>query len=117
MKTRGIKTLVASLIAIAICFTMLVGTTFAWFTDSTASNNNIIASGNLDVNAYWMEGNQDPTDDSNWVEFDGSPIFNYSNWEPGYVEAKHIKISSHITCDKAELVKQNFTCYLSMKIY
>lgn len=94
MKTKGIKTLLASLVAIVICFTMLLGTTFAWFTDSTASNNNIIASGNLDVNAYWMEGNQDPTNDSNWVEFDGTPIFNYDNWEPGYVEAKHIKITN-----------------------
>ncbi|MBE7081652.1 MAG: hypothetical protein E7372_03760 [Clostridiales bacterium] len=97
MKTKSIKTLVASLMAIVVCFAMLLGTTFAWFTDSIASNNNIISSGNLDVNAYWMEGNQDPTDENNWIEFDGSPIFNYSNWEPGYVEAKHIKISNEGT--------------------
>lgn len=97
MKTRGIKTLVASLVAIVISFSMLIGTTFAWFTDSISSNNNIIASGNLDVNAYWMEGNQDLTDDSNWVEFDGSSIFNYDNWEPGYVEAKHVKIANEGT--------------------
>ena len=97
MKSKGIKTLVVSLIAIVICFTMLLGTTFAWFTDSVTSSNNIIASGSLDVNAYWMEGDKDPSDDSNWIEFNGEPIFNNSNWEPGRVEAKHIKIANEGT--------------------
>lgn len=97
MKAKGIKTLLASLSAIVLSFTSLIGTTFAWFTDSTSSNGNIIASGNLDVNAYWMEGNQDPTNESNWIEFNGSPIFNYSKWEPGYVEAKHVKIANEGT--------------------
>lgn len=94
MKTNGLKTLMASLVAIVICFTMLLGTTFAWFTDSVSSSNNIIASGLLDINTYWMEGGQDPTDEYNWIEFNGSPIFNYEKWEPGYVEAKHLKITN-----------------------
>lgn len=94
MKKKGIKRLIASIIALMLSLSMLIGTTFAWFTDSSMSNNNIIISGNLDVNAYWMEGNQDPTVEENWIEFDGSAIFNYSNWEPGYVEAKHVKISN-----------------------
>ncbi|MBE7081651.1 MAG: hypothetical protein E7372_03755 [Clostridiales bacterium] len=97
MKKKGIKTLLASLVAIVISFTMLLGTTFAWFTDSSVSSNNIIASGTLDVNAYWMEGSNDPSVDTNWIEFNGDPIFNYSNWEPGYVEAKHIKIANEGT--------------------
>ncbi len=97
MKTKGIKTLVVSLVAIVICFTMLLGTTFAWFTDSVTSSNNIIASGSLDVNAYWMEGDKDPTDENNWIEFNGEPIFNNSNWESGHVEAKHLKIANEGT--------------------
>ena len=31
------RALLASVIAILICFTMLIGTTFAWFTDSVES--------------------------------------------------------------------------------
>ena len=97
MKTKGIKTLVVSIVAIVICFTMLLGTTFAWFTDSVTSSNNIIASGSIDVNAYWMEGDKDPSDDSNWIEFNGDPIFDYQLWESGHVEAKHLKIANEGT--------------------
>ena len=92
MKKNSVKTMVASLVAIVICFAMLLGTTFAWFADSVTSSNNVITSGLLNVNAYWMEGNKDPSVDSNWTEFNGDPIFNYEKWEPGYVEAKHVKI-------------------------
>ncbi len=45
-KTRK---MVASLVAIVICFAMLLGTTYAWFTDSVINTNNIIKSGNIDV--------------------------------------------------------------------
>ncbi len=86
------KTLLASIVAIISSFSMLLGTTFAWFTDSTSSNSNVIKSGNLNVNAYWMEANQDPLDSANWVEFNGDPIFNYDKWEPGFVDAKHVKV-------------------------
>ncbi len=88
------STILASIMAIILCFTTLVGTTFAWFTDSTSSSGNIITSGKLDVNAYWMEATLDPTANENWIEFNGEPIFNYSNWEPGYVEAKHLKVTN-----------------------
>ncbi len=94
MKAKATKKLVASLVAIVLSFATLVGTTFAWFTDSTSSNGNIIASGNLDVNAYWMEAVKDPNNAENWIQFNGEPIFNYSNWEPGYVEAKHLKVTN-----------------------
>ena len=50
MKKR--KSLVASLIAIILCFSMLLGTTYAWFTDSIINTNNIIKSGNVDVELY-----------------------------------------------------------------
>ena len=89
------RTLVGSLVAIVICFTMLLGTTFAWFTDSTSSTGNIIKSGTLNVNAYWMEATKNPTTDI-WTNFDDTenPIFNNVNWEPGYIEAKHLKVAN-----------------------
>ncbi len=41
-----------SVLALMLCFVMLLGTTFAWFTDSASSDNNTIVAGNLDVELY-----------------------------------------------------------------
>ena len=43
------KALLGSILAIMLCLTMLVGTTFAWFTDTASANVNKIQSGKLDV--------------------------------------------------------------------
>ena len=43
------RALLSSVLALILCMSMFVGTTFAWFTDSVTSANNIITSGNLDV--------------------------------------------------------------------
>ena len=90
------KALVASLLSLVLCFSMLLGTTFAWFTDSVTSANNIIKSGNLDIEMYWAEGTEDPTNAS-WTDASTGAIFNYDNWEPGYVEVRHIKIANEGT--------------------
>ena len=87
------KALVASMLSLVLCFSMLIGTTFAWFTDSVTSANNIIKSGNLDVEMYWAEGTEDPTNAS-WTDASTGAIFNYDKWEPGYVEVRHIKIAN-----------------------
>ena len=52
-KKRTRRALLNSVISLFICFSMLLGTTFAWFTDSVTSANNIIKAGNLDVELYW----------------------------------------------------------------
>ena len=65
MKVKSTKrALLASLLSLVVCVSMLVGTTFAWFTDSVTSANNIIRSGNLDVEMYWAEGKSDPDADT-----------------------------------------------------
>ncbi len=43
------KRLIASLLAMAMCFTMLVGSTFAWFTDNASTGVNTIQAGTLRV--------------------------------------------------------------------
>ena len=43
------RALFTSIMALVMCLVMLVGTTFAWFTDSVTSGVNTIKSGNLDV--------------------------------------------------------------------
>lgn len=52
-KTRSTKrTLLMSALSLLLCISMLIGSTFAWFTDSVTSGNNKVQSGNLDVNLY-----------------------------------------------------------------
>ena len=43
------RALLSSAIALLICFTMMLSTTFAWFTDTAVSGSNVIVSGKLDV--------------------------------------------------------------------
>ena len=80
-----------SVISLLACCAMLIGSTFAWFTDSVSSMNNIITSGNLDLEMYWTDDLASGT----WynVEDDAyNTIFNYDNWEPGYTEVRYIKL-------------------------
>ena len=47
------RALLTSVLSLTLCGSMLVGTTFAWFTDSVSSTNNVITAGNLDVELYY----------------------------------------------------------------
>ena len=51
------QSLLASVLALAMCVTMLVGTTFAWFTDSASTAVNKIESGTLHVDIVDESGN------------------------------------------------------------
>ena len=101
------KALLASVLSLSICTTMLIGTSYAWFTDSVTSSGNIIKSGTLDVAMQWAEGRYDPTtesdddpetDDIVWYEAEGDnakKMFDAEMlWEPGYTAARHIRISN-----------------------
>ena len=51
------RALLFSVLSMVLCVSMLMGTTFAWFTDSVTSANNIIKSGNLDLEVeYTLDG-------------------------------------------------------------
>jgi len=87
-KTRSTKrAFLMSGIALLVCFSMLVGSTYAWFTDSVATVNNKIVAGNLDVELYWS------TNAQNWNPVDANTnIFSDSLWEPGYTEVVYLKV-------------------------
>ena len=90
MKTTK-RSLRNSVTALLLCFIMLVGTTFAWFTDEVTSANNIIKAGTLDLGMQWS------TDNSNWKDAEGAlaePVFDYDLWEPGYTEVRYIKVTN-----------------------
>lgn len=90
------RSLIASILVLCLCLTSFIGTTFAWFTDSVTSSGNIIKSGTLDVELYYANANEDPASAS-WNDASIGQIFNNDKWEPGYVEAKHLKIANEGT--------------------
>lgn len=87
------QALIASAILLSMTFTMLLGTTFAWFTDSATSSGNIIKSGTLDVKMEWKDATATGKQ-LTYKDASEGAIFDYDLWEPGYVEAKNIKISN-----------------------
>ena len=50
------RALLTSVMALAMCVVMLVGTTFAWFTDTASTGVNKIQAGNLDVDIIGEDG-------------------------------------------------------------
>ena len=50
------RALLLSALSLLMCVSMLIGSTFAWFTDSVTSGNNKIVAGNLDVALYHTNG-------------------------------------------------------------
>ena len=85
------RSIQSSITALLLCFVMLVGTTFAWFTDTATSEGNVIKTGTLDIGMSYS------VDNVNWTEISdtqSTPIFNYDNWEPGYTEVRYIKVQN-----------------------
>ena len=85
------KALFASVLALVLCCSMLIGTTFAWFTDSVTSSNNLITAGNLKVDLEVLDKDSDTWSS---VKEQKNPIFTHKNWEPGYVDAKILKVEN-----------------------
>ena len=81
--------LLQSVICLLLCMSMLIGTTFAWFTDSVTSGNNIIAAGNLDIELEYLDGDT-------WKKVNESTnVFkNDTLWEPGHTEVVYLKVSN-----------------------
>ena len=103
------KALVASILSLCMCFSMLLGTTFAWFTDSVTSANNIITAGNLDVELEYKKVENGAITD--WDTVDGKDnIFDKNAlWEPGRVEVVYLKVSNLGTLALKYQLGVNFT--------
>lgn len=77
------RALLTSALAVLMCVSMLIGTTFAWFTDTASTSVNKIQAGTLDVELEMKVGNE-------WVSAEGQTLSfvdkNGSSdilWEPG----------------------------------
>ena len=93
-KKNSRRALLSSAIALLLCVSMLVGSTFAWFTDEVTSTGNIIKSGTLDVEMLWADGTKAVPAEEGWTDASTGAIFNYDKWEPGYTEVRHVKIAN-----------------------
>ena len=83
------RALLTSVMALVMCVVMLVGTTFAWFTDTASTGVNKIQAGNLKMEVTYKN-----TADGDFEKVSKeNPVFNNNAlWEPGHVEYVVLKI-------------------------
>ena len=87
------RALLTSVMALVMCVVMLVGTTFAWFTDTASTGVNKIQAGNLDIELQYATAWDDTTGaPTAWADAEGQTLtFKTKDnratdkilWEPG----------------------------------
>ncbi len=84
------RALSASVLSVVLCCALLIGGTFAWFTDSVTSGRNTITAGNLDVELEYRAA------DGSWQPVDGNTELFDSDalWEPGYTQTVYLKVTN-----------------------
>ena len=84
------RSLLASVFALVLCVAMLVGSTFAWFTDTATTGVNKIQSGKLDVKLSYL------ADNNEWKEVtkDTKLFKDGALWEPGHTEVAYLKVEN-----------------------
>ena len=89
--TKTKKALRGSLFALFICIALLIGTTFAWFTDTASTGVNKIQSGKLDVELEYS------TDMEHWSTATSSTkLFDDKTlWEPGVTELVYLRVKNN----------------------
>lgn len=85
------RSLLMSGLALVLCLVMLGGSSLAWYSDVVSAEQNKIETGVLEAKMEWKDANGSTT----YSDAADGAVFNSTDkWEPGYVEAKHIKISN-----------------------
>ena len=82
------RALLLSALSLLMCVSMLIGSTFAWFTDSVTSGNNKIAAGNLDIELEYYNGTE-------WNTVNGATnLFDETLWEPGHTDVVYLRLKN-----------------------
>ena len=84
------RALVSSALAILMCVAMLIGTTFAWFTDTASTGVNKIQAGNLKMEVLYRT-----SADGEWALLDeATDLFGDESalYEPGYTRVVEFKV-------------------------
>ena len=93
MKLKSKKSaLLMSFTSLLLCFAMLAGSTFAWFTDTATTGVNKIVSGNLDIEAYYRTAAGGA-----WAKIDDqTDLFGTAGtlFEPGHTRVVELKIEN-----------------------
>ena len=87
------RALLTSVLSLLLCCSMLIGTTFAWFTDTVESGINRIQAGNLDVEVYYGKDAEPKTNKvagatNIFTDVDGNEVL----WEPGAVAYTNLNV-------------------------
>ena len=96
------RALVSSALAIIMCVAMLIGATFAWFTDTASTAVNKIQAGNLDITVEYAKEKMNDDGTLAGELTDWTPIDNATNvfdpnalWEPGRTEYVVFRITNN----------------------
>ena len=94
------RALLTSAFSMIICVAMLIGTTFAWFTDSASTAVNKIQAGTLDVQLLMYDGSNyvDISDNTRAIFGSGSLAQNNNAqtlWEPGKTQVAYLAIKNN----------------------
>ena len=88
-KKNAKKALFSSVLSLLLCAPMLVGTTFAWFTDEVSSGVNTIQSGTLKIGVKYTQ------DGTTWNDLDSATdLFSGALWEPGHTRVVALKLTN-----------------------
>ncbi len=100
-KTKSTKSaLISAILVLCMLFTSLIGTTFAWFTDSVTSSGNVIQTGNLDVQLLMYNGIKyvDISDSDKPIFGENSLIAEWEDvdllWEPGKTQIVYLGVKN-----------------------
>ncbi len=102
-KTKATKkALLMSMLSMLICVAMLIGSTFAWFTDNVTSGRNKITAGNLDVELEYVTAKaakeKSAITEEDWqpVKADTPNLFDDDAlWEPGHTEYVYLRVRNN----------------------
>jgi len=82
--------LMRSGLALLLCVSMLLGSTWAWFSDSVTSGLNTLSAGTLDVELSYSK------DGANWTKVtETTNVFEEGAlWEPGYTDVVYLRVEN-----------------------
>ncbi len=86
------KALFTSIVSLMLCLTMLMGTTFAWFTDTATVQVSKITAGTLDIELWAAHITNGTVGEMSNIGDSDEKLWNDDKWEPGYTSYKVIKI-------------------------
>jgi predicted ribosomally synthesized peptide with SipW-like signal peptide len=95
------RALLSSVLALILCFAMLLGSTWAWFTDEATTTVNTIKSGTLDVKLY-DENGADIENSTTALTFQNPTSSLDLFWEPG----RTLKTNGFKVANKGNLALQ-----------